>query len=124
MKQTLLALTATVALAGAALADYAAGHTKALLLKDKEGAAILGYGPAACFTDDKPARGNPNSKSNYDGANYSPAYGGYRSRTLILITGRVGDRRATSLNPAFRNAEPIPVQANTSGMGSFFGSTG
>src|SRR5262245_32356700 len=95
MKQTLLALTTALALAGTALADHAPGHTKSLVLKDKDGAAILGYDPVAYFTDGKPAKGSLKFKSNYDGANYyfasaehkrlfdaspakyAPAYGGY-----------------------------------------------
>lgn len=95
MKKTLLTLTATLALAGAALADHAPGHMKSLVLKDKDGAAILGYDPVAYFTDNKPVKGDLKFKSNYDGANYyfassahkalfdanpvryAPAYGGY-----------------------------------------------
>src|SRR5262245_36141342 len=95
MKQTLLALTTALALAGTALADHAPGHTKSLVLKDKDGAAILGYDPVAYFTDGKAAKGSLKFKSNYDGANYyfasaehkqlfdanpakyAPAYGGY-----------------------------------------------
>jgi len=95
MKQTLLTLTASLALAAAALADHAPGHIKSLVLKNKEGAAILGYDPVAYFTDGKPAKGNSKFKSNYEGANYyfasadhkalfdanpakyAPAYGGY-----------------------------------------------
>src|SRR5262245_46455463 len=42
----------------------------------------------------------------------------------ILMMGRPGARRATSLKPALRKAEAIPVQAKTSGIGSFLGSTG
>src|SRR5262245_22731379 len=42
----------------------------------------------------------------------------------ILMSGRLEERRATSLKPALRKADPIPVQANTSGIGSFLGSTG
>jgi YHS domain-containing protein len=95
MKRTFLTLTATFALAAAALADHAPGHMKSLVLKDKDGAAILGYDPVAYFTDNKPVKGSPKFKSTYDGANYlfasaehkqlfeanpakyAPAYGGY-----------------------------------------------
>jgi YHS domain-containing protein len=95
MKQILLALTTSLALAGTALADHAPGHTKSLVLKDKDGAAILGYDAVAYFTAGRPAKGTPKFKSNYDGANYyfasaehkqlfdanpakyAPAYGGY-----------------------------------------------
>src|SRR5262245_39441287 len=94
-KQILLTLTAALSLAGSILADHAPDHTKTLVLKNKEGAAILGYDPVAYFTDGKPAKGNPKFKSNYEGANYyfasaehkalfdaspakyAPAYGGY-----------------------------------------------
>jgi YHS domain-containing protein len=95
MKSILLTLTATLTLAGLSLADHATGHTKSLVLKNKEGAAILGYDPVAYFTKGKPAKGDPKFKSTYDGANYffasaehkanfdadpakyAPAYGGY-----------------------------------------------
>ena len=95
MKLTFLTLTAALSLAGAAFADHVPSHTKTLVLKNKEGAAILGYDPVAYFTDSKPAKGNPKFKSNYEGANYyfasaehkamfdanpakyPPAYGGY-----------------------------------------------
>src|SRR4051794_12422773 len=80
--------------ATAALADQKADH-KILVLKNKAGAAILGYDPVAYFTDNKPAKGNPAIKSTYEGADYyfvsaehkqtfdanpakyAPAYGGY-----------------------------------------------
>src|SRR5262245_34453285 len=94
-KQTLLTLTTTLSLAGSLLADHAPSHAKTLVLKNKEGAAILGYDAVAYFTDGKPAKGNPKFKSTYEGANYyfasaehkamfdvnpakyAPAYGGY-----------------------------------------------
>lgn len=78
-----------------AFADHTTGHTKTLVLKNKEGAAIQGYDPVAYFTDAKAAKGSPRFKSNYEGANYyfasaehkalfdaapakyAPAYGGY-----------------------------------------------
>ena len=95
MKRTLLSLLTSLAVTGAAFADHAPGQTKSLVLKDKEGAAILGYDAVAYFTDNKPAKGSPKFKSTYDGANYlfasaehkalfdanpakyAPAYGGY-----------------------------------------------
>lgn len=95
LKQTLLTLAAALSLAGVALADHAPGHMKTLVLKNKEGSAILGYDPVAYFTDNKPAKGSPKFKSNFEGANYyfasaehkalfdanpakyAPAYGGY-----------------------------------------------
>jgi len=40
------------------------------------------------------------------------------------MIGRVSDRRATSTNPALRNADAMPVKANTVGMLSVFGWTG
>lgn len=94
MKYTFLTLAAAVSLAGAAVADHESGH-KALVLKNKDGTAILGYDAVAYFTDSKAVKGNPKFKSNYDGANYyfasaehkglfdanpakyAPAYGGY-----------------------------------------------
>ena len=95
MKQTLLTLATSLMLAVAGLADHTPGHTKSLVLKNKEGAAILGYDPVAYFTDGKPAKGDPKFKSTREGANYhfasaehkamfdanpakyAPAYGGY-----------------------------------------------
>ncbi len=95
MKQTLITLTVSLAFAFAALADPASDQSKTLVLKNKEGIAILGYDPVAYFTDGKPEKGNPKFKSNHDGANYYfvsaehkavfdenpakyvPAYGGY-----------------------------------------------
>jgi YHS domain-containing protein len=94
MKMTLLNLIASLAISGAALADQTPDH-KVLVLKNKAGAAILGYDPVAYFTDNKPAKGSPKFKSNYEGADYyfasaehkalfdanpakyAPAYGGY-----------------------------------------------
>ncbi len=95
MKKTLLTLvTAGLSLAGAALADHESGH-KVLVLKNKEGAAILGYDAVAYFTDNKPVKGNPKFQSEYERAKYyfasadhknlfdanpakyAPAYGGY-----------------------------------------------
>ncbi len=95
MKQFLLSTLASIVLIGAATADHAVDHTKTLVLKDKDGAAILGYDPVAYFTAGKPAKGSPRFKSTHDGANYlfasadhkalfdanptkyAPAYGGY-----------------------------------------------
>src|SRR5439155_18425606 len=94
MNKTLLTLVAALSLAGAALADHEPGH-KVLVLKNKDGAAILGYDAVAYFTDNKPAKGNPKIQSEYEGAKYyfafaehkalfdanpakyAPAYGGY-----------------------------------------------
>lgn len=94
MKIPLLTLVAALSLAGAALADHEPGH-KVLVLKNKEGAAILGYDAVAYFTDHKPVKGNPKFQSQYEGAKYffastdhknmfdanpakyAPAYGGY-----------------------------------------------
>jgi hypothetical protein len=49
---------------------------------------------------------------------------GRRLATSHLMTGRTDERRTTSRKPACRNAEAIPVQAKTSGIGFFLGSTG
>jgi len=94
MKKHLISLVAALSLAGAAFADQTPDH-KVLVLKNREGAAILGYDAVAYFTDNKPLRGNPKIKSNYEGADYyfasaghktmfdanpakyAPAYGGY-----------------------------------------------
>jgi len=94
MKINLLNLVAVLSLAGAAFADHAPGH-KVLVLKNKDGAAILGYDAVAYFTDNKPTKGNPKFQSEYAGAKYyfasaehkasfdanpvkyAPAYGGY-----------------------------------------------
>jgi len=40
------------------------------------------------------------------------------------MIGRVADRRATSVNPAFSNAPTIPVHAKTSATAPFFGAIG
>jgi YHS domain-containing protein len=95
MKHSLLTLAAVLSLAGAAFTDHTPGHAKTLVLKNKEGAAILGHDPVSYFTDNKPVRGNPKFKTTYEGANYYftsadhkatfdanpskyvPAYGGY-----------------------------------------------
>jgi YHS domain-containing protein len=94
MKQNLFSLIAAFSLAGAAFADHEPGH-KVLVLKDKSGAAILGYDAVAYFTDNKAVKGNPKIQSEYEGAKYYfasaehkamfdanpakyvPAYGGY-----------------------------------------------
>src|SRR5437879_8606230 len=94
MKRALFNLVAVLSLAGAALADQTPDH-KVLVLKNKDGAAILGYDAVAYFTDNKPAKGNPKFQSEYEGAKYyfasaehkalfdanpakyAPAYGGY-----------------------------------------------
>ena len=42
----------------------------------------------------------------------------------LRMTGRVGERRATSQTPARRKADVRPVQANTAGIMASRGSTG
>jgi YHS domain-containing protein len=94
MKKLLLTLAAAFTLAGAAFADHEPGH-KVLVLKNRDGAAILGYDAVAYFTDHKAMKGNPKIQSEYEGAKYyfastehkalfdanpakyAPAYGGY-----------------------------------------------
>ena len=94
MKAILLILT-VASLGAVAFAEHSPTHTKTLVLKNKEGAAILGYDPVAYFTDNKAIKGDPKFKSTYEGANYyfasgehkalfdanpakyAPAYGGY-----------------------------------------------
>src|SRR6266436_1709527 len=65
----LLTLVAALSLAGAALADQAPDD-KVLVLKNKDGAAILGYDAVAYFTDNKAVKGNPKISSEYEGAKY------------------------------------------------------
>lgn len=95
MKPFLLSTFVSLALAGSAFADHTATPGKTLVLKNKEGAAVLGYDPVAYFTLGKPAKGSPRFKSTHEGANYfftsaehkgmfdanpakyAPAYGGY-----------------------------------------------
>jgi YHS domain-containing protein len=93
MKNAILSLLATFAIASAGRgADVAA---KSLVLKTKDGLAIQGYDPVAYFTDHKAVKGNARISSEYDGAKYffasaghkalfdanpakyAPAYGGY-----------------------------------------------
>ncbi len=50
-------------------------------------------------------------------------YGSSRLTSIRMI-GRVGERRATSWNPAFRKADGIPVHAKAAGIGFSTGSTG
>lgn len=94
MRTTTLLIFTTLTLAGSLLADHAPGH-RVLVLKNKQGAAILGYDAVAYFTDNKAVKGNPKFQSRYEGANYYfvsaehktffdanpakyvPAYGGY-----------------------------------------------
>jgi YHS domain-containing protein len=94
MKKTLIRLVALFSLAGAALAGETPDH-KVLVLKNKDGTAILGYDAVAYFTDHKPVKGNHKFQSEYEGAKYyfasaehkalfdasparyAPAYGGY-----------------------------------------------
>src|ERR1051325_11788124 len=97
MNRSLTKLVVFVNLAGIALASLAGPvpDHKVLVLKNKDGAAILGYDAVAYFTDNKPAKGNPRFQSEYEGAKYyfasadhkalfdaapakyAPAYGGY-----------------------------------------------
>jgi YHS domain-containing protein len=85
-----------ILIATAALAFLAnASDQKVLVLKNKDGAAILGYDPVAYFTDGKALKGRPSIQAEYHGAKYyfasaehkalfevnpakyAPAYGGY-----------------------------------------------
>lgn len=95
LKQTLLTLAAACSLAGSTFADPSPTPGKTLVLKNKEGAAILGYDPVAYFTDGRPTKGSPRFTSTYEGASYHlasaehqalfdknpskyvPAFGGY-----------------------------------------------
>src|SRR5213593_3745803 len=69
MKNHLLNLFAVLSLAGSTFAGQMPDH-KVLVLKNKDGAAILGYDPVAYFTDNKPTKGNPKLQSEYEGAKY------------------------------------------------------
>jgi YHS domain-containing protein len=93
MKNTILSLLTTLALAASGYAADIAG--KSLVLKTKDGFAIQGYDSVAYFTDNKAVKGNAKLSSEYDGAKYlfataehktifdgnpakyAPAYGGY-----------------------------------------------
>lgn len=84
MKQTLLTLVAAFAVAGAALADHEPGH-KVLVLKNRDGAAILGYDAVAYFSDNKAAKGNPKIQSEYEG--------GERMNLAEIATSAAGSNR-------------------------------
>ena len=69
MKQTFLTLVAAFSMAGAAFSDEMPDH-KVLVLKNKDGAAVLGYDAVAYFTDNKAVKGNPKFQSEFEGAKY------------------------------------------------------
>src|SRR5258708_19839680 len=62
MKKALFNLVAVLLLAGAAFAHQTPDH-KVLVLKNKDGATILGYDAVAYFTDNKPPKGKPKFQS-------------------------------------------------------------
>lgn len=90
MKHSILVLMTTLALTSVASAD-----SKVLVLKNKEGIAILGCDAVAYFTENKAVKGSAKFQSEYEGAKYyfasadhkarfdadppkyAPAYGGY-----------------------------------------------
>jgi YHS domain-containing protein len=94
MKKSLLYLLVVVTVVGNVFSELIPDH-KVLVLKNRDGVAILGYDPVSYFTDNKSAKGNANFQSKYDGAKYyfassehkalfdsmpakyGPAYGGY-----------------------------------------------
>ena len=94
MNRSLLSFLALVTAEGSVFAEPVSDH-KVLVLKNKDGAAILGYDPVSYFSDNKPAKGNPKFQSEYESAKYyfltaehkalfdsmptkyAPAYGGY-----------------------------------------------
>ncbi len=94
MKTTLCTIIAMLSLSRAMFGDSVPDH-KTLVLKNRDGIAILGYDAVAYFTDNKPIKGNPRFQSVYEGARYhfaseahknlfdtnpakyAPAYGGY-----------------------------------------------
>jgi YHS domain-containing protein len=93
MNRNILYLAAILVMHAAVAAPVT--EQKVLVLKNKEGAAILGYDPVAYFTDNKAVKGNPQFQSEFNGARYhfasavhkslfdgmpmkyAPAYGGY-----------------------------------------------
>ena len=79
MKRTLLILAALTAVSTAALADHQAGHTKSLVLKNKDGLAIEGYDPVAYFTDNKAVKGSAKFKSTHEGAVYQFASAAHKA---------------------------------------------
>src|SRR5881396_1326410 len=78
MKKPLCTLVAVLSLAGAAFADHESGH-KVLVLKNRGGAAILGYDAVAYFTDNQAVKGNPKINSEFEGAKYFFASGGHKA---------------------------------------------
>ncbi len=78
MKKLLLILAAAFTLVSAALADHEPGH-KVLVLKNKDGAAILGYDAVAYFTDNKAVKGSPTFVSEFQGAKYFFASAGHKT---------------------------------------------
>jgi YHS domain-containing protein len=95
MKRFLPTLLASLLVVSATLADHQAAPARTLVLKNREGAAVLGYDPVAYFTIGRPTKGDPRFKSAHEGATYlfanaehqalfkanparyAPAYGGY-----------------------------------------------
>jgi len=138
MKQTLLNLVAALSLASVAFADQTPDH-KVLVLKNKDGAAILGYDAVAYFTDNKPAKGNPKFQSEYEGvkyffasaehkvlfdanpAKYEPQYGGYcafavaKKGTTTRYTGAVsgGPNKTVQLSALVTDATGTPLANRT-----------
>src|SRR5881227_3150099 len=109
MKKTLFSLVAVLSLAGAALADQTPDH-KVLVLKNKDGAAILGYDAVAYFTDNKPAKGNPKFQSEYEGAKYY-----FASASLIAGRRFVRLRRRTQRGrPCYSQTRSYPRRRETS----------
>jgi YHS domain-containing protein len=92
MTSRILVMFTALSFATAALAD---GSGKVLVLKNKDGAAILGYDAVAYFTENRALKGNQKFQSEHEGAKYrfataehkalfdadpakyAPAYGGY-----------------------------------------------
>ena len=69
MNKSLLSLLAVCALASTAMSQ-SVPDDKVLVLKNKDGAAILGYDAVSYFTDNKAAKGSSKFQSEYEGARY------------------------------------------------------
>lgn len=94
MKKILSSFIILLALTSGLWADHEPGH-KVLVLRNKDGVALLGYDPVAYFTENRPRKGTPKFQVEYEGAKYhfataehqrlfaadparyAPAYGGY-----------------------------------------------
>src|SRR5688572_22321509 len=124
MKHSLLTLAAMLSLAGAVFADHTPSHTKTLVLKNKEGAAILGYDPVSYFTDNKPARGNPKLKTTYEGASYYFTSAGHKAMFDANPSKYVQPMAAiAATQPASLKSVPATRSSGRSSTGDSFSNT-